>query len=188
MATKNKDSSGQWKRLERKAGPPLKLFTTYEDRYINPRNEVEETMIVLSGRDSVNVIALTRDNQIVFVRQFRFGIEAETYELPGGLMEVGEQPEEAAKREMREETGYVSEDWSFLGKVGSNPVFIDSWVHHFVAMHAVPKFEMQLDSGEDINLVLFTLEEVQQRLAQGFFNHPHTVSALCSFFFAQRNK
>lgn len=188
MTNKNTGSSGSWKRLQRKPGPPLKLFTTYEDLYINPRNGAEETMIVLSGRDSVNVIPLTPNNEILFVRQFRFGIETETYELPGGLMEAGEQAEEAAKREMKEETGFVSDQWSFLGKVGSNPVFMDSWVHHFVAVNAVPKFEMQLDTGEDINLELLPLEEVEQRLAQGFFNHPHTVSALCSFFFAQRNK
>lgn len=174
--------SGKWKRLKREPGPPLKLFRTFEDLYVNPRNQANEKMIILSGRDSVNVIPLTTTGEIIFVRQFRFGIEAETLELPGGLTEPDENPEEAAKRELREETGYAADSWEFLNKVGSNPVFMDSWVFHFVAREATLKYDLQLDVGEDISLELLPVKETLFRLEQGFFTHPHTISALCTFF------
>lgn len=182
MTITNDSDSSRWKRLERQPGPDLRLFKAFEDLYLNPRNQVTESMIVLSGQDAVNVIPLTTTGEIVFVRQFRFGIQTETLELPGGLMDAGENPEQAAQRELREETGYGSSDWLFLNSVGNNPVFMDSWIHHFVAGGAQLHYAPQLDPGEDISLEFLPVADVKRRLADGFFVHPHTISALCSYF------
>ena len=81
-------------------------------RPVDPR-----TFTVLDGVDWINVIAVTKDQQIVLVKQFRHGIEALTLEIPGGAVDPGEAHQSAAVRELREETGYTSERWEHIGTV-----------------------------------------------------------------------
>lgn len=139
-------------------------------------------MIILTGADSVNVVPITADGKMVFVRQYRVGIEAFTLELPGGLIDPGEKPIQAAKRELAEETGFTAEKWYDLGKVASNPVFMDSYIHHAVAFGVEKTQDMQLDDGEDIYLETMPIDEVKDRLKRSAFLHPHTISALVAYF------
>lgn len=172
----------KWKRLSSEVGPDLKLFRARWDEMQNPRNEKSQQMIVLQSKDAVNVVAVSPQKTIVFVRQYRFGIGDFTLELPGGLLNHDEAVEPAAKRELREETGYVSEKWEVLGKVASNPVFMDSYIFHYVAENAQAKFELALDDGEDVEIVEIPVEEVKKMLNKGEFMHPHTISALVLYF------
>ena len=172
----------QWKRIRSEYGEDLKLFKPRFDWMHNLRNDVTEKMIILEAQDASNVVAVTKDQQILFVRQYRFGIRQETLELPGGIVDSGELPEVAAKRELSEETGYGGGQWSYLGKIGSNPVFMDSYIHHWVASNVEPGYQGELDDGENIEVELLDLEEVKKKLYSGYFLHPHTVSGLVRFF------
>ena len=172
----------QWQCLSSKPGPDLKLFRVRFDQMQNPRNEAVEDMIILEAEDSANVVALTPEKEILFVRQYRFGIGEHTIELPGGIVDAGEIPMKGAQRELQEETGYTGSQWFYLGKIPSNPVFMDSWIHHWMVQNVELKMEQKLDSGEDVSIVKMPVEEVRQKLQTGFFQHPHTVTALVLFF------
>lgn len=174
--------SYKWEKTGSENGPHIKLFQVRYDWMRNPRNGAEERMVILEGRDSANVVALTSDNQMLLIRQFRFGIGADTLELPGGLMEAGEELQDAAARELIEETGYSSENWEYLGKVPSNPVFMDSYIHHWVARDVQYSQAPALDDGEAVALVFLPIEKVLDMLLAGEFEHPHTVTALLRFF------
>lgn len=174
--------SYQWKKTGSEPGPHIKLFQVRYDWMRNPRNGAEERMVILEGRDSANVVALTAANQILLIRQFRFGIGADTLELPGGLMEEGEELQAAAARELTEETGYVCSEWEYLGKIPSNPVFMDSYIHHWVARHVQYNQPPALDDGEAVELVFLPVEKVLDMLLAGEFEHPHTVTALLRYF------
>jgi ADP-ribose pyrophosphatase len=174
-----------WKRLRSEEGPHLKLFTVRYDWMQNPRNGATEKMIVLEGPDSVNVVAKTKAGDILFVQQYRFGTGTETVELPGGIIDPGEAPETGAQRELSEETGYTGTDWIYLGKVPSNPVFMDHYIHHMAVAEVEKTEEIQLDEGEDIQLLRWPEEEVRAKLLAGFFQHPHTISALLRYFSTQ---
>lgn len=176
------DDQSEWKRLHAEVGPDLKLFRARWDLMRNPRNGKSERMIILQSADSVNVVALTADQQLLFVRQYRFGIEDYTLELPGGIVDSGEEVALAARRELQEETGYAADEWTPLGRIGSNPVFMDSYIHHYLAYPARPLHKVSLDDGEDVELVMLSLSEVSDRLWRGEFQHPHTVNALVLFF------
>ena len=172
----------KWEVVKSEAAAKLKLFNARFDYMKNPRNGKTEKMIILESNDSVNVVALTTEQQMIFVRQYRFGIGEETLELPGGIVDEPEPHDLAAQRELREETGYAGDKWTYLGKVASNPVFMDSYIHHWVAIEVSLQFDQQLDDGEAVDLVLVPVEEVKQKLLSGFFQHPHTVTALLLYF------
>lgn len=178
----NNPTYPQWQRTRSEQGPDLKLFRVRFDWMINPRNGHEEKMILLEGGHSAQVVAETAKGEILLVKQYRFGVGAYLYELPGGLIDAGESPLTAACRELLEETGYQATSWTSLGSNPSNPAFMEGFVHHFAARNLTFAGTAQLDDGEDITLVTMPREEVKQRLLTGSFQHPHTVCALLAFF------
>ncbi len=177
------DNSQIWFIEKSEPGPDLKLFEARFDFIKNPRNGITEKKVILSGGNAVNVIALTSDNEIVLVQQYRFGTASYTLELPGGLVDPDESPIKAAERELEEETGYTcGEKLIPLGKIGQNPVFMDSYVHHFLALDVKLTKQQTLDAGENIEVILMPLEELKFRWQKGEIEHPHSVNALLRYF------
>ena len=172
----------KWELIKSEPGHDLKLFRSRFDFVKNPRNGKTVRVIILEGGDSVNVVAKTTSDDFVMVKQYRFGIKGDTIEAPGGLIDPGETPLQAAQRELREETGYSSEDWEYLGAIQSNPVYMDSYIHHFLAREASLTDVVQLDEGEDVQVRLMRKEEIQKAAAEGLIRHPHTLSAFNRLF------
>jgi len=160
----------------------MKIFRARFDYMKNPRNGAISRMTILESADAASTLALTPERELLFVYQYRFGIEAYTMELPGGLVDPGETAPDAARRELREETGFTGTQWSQLGKVASNPVFQDAWIHYFLLTDARCTHELHLDEGEAVEVRSLPVEEVRRRLQAGAFVHPHTVSGLLFFF------
>lgn len=156
----------------------LKLFECEVQKVRNPYSRALLDITVLSGNDSVNVVALTAGQKAILINQYRFGIGAYIAELPGGMVDDGEDHLQAAKRELREETGYEAPEWHYLGCVASNPVFMDSYVHHYLALNASPTGKQDLEPAEDIELLELPVAELKNMLHRGKFLHPHTVSGV----------
>jgi len=172
-----------WLIKKSEPGPDLKLFQARFDHATNPRNGITERKIILTGGEAVNVVAITPKREIVLVRQYRFGVSNFTLELPGGLIDPEETPEEAAARELQEETGFtVAGELLYLGKIAQNPVFMDSYIHHFLALNAQKSNSQTLDSGENIEVVTMQLEELKGLWEKGALVHPHSVNGLLRFF------
>lgn len=172
------DKTNTWKLLRSEELADLRLFKARADYVVNPFNDREVKVFILSGNDSVNVLALTKEGKAVMVDNYRFGIGAYILELPGGMVDDGEDHQQAAKRELLEETGYASREWHYAGCVASNPVFMDSYVHHYLALNAEMVQPADLDDAEDIRVREMPLEEVRKLLFDGEFQHPHTVSGV----------
>ncbi len=172
-----------WQTLRQEAGPDLKIFRVRFDDMRNPRNGKASRMVILEAEDSVNVIPVDIDGMMLFVRQYRFGIGEYTLELPGGIVDPGESHRQAAERELLEETGYSGGQWAYLGKIASNPVFMNNYIHHWVARGVEFTSVQRLDEGEEVEVVAIPQDEARRRLLRGEFQHPHAVNALLSFFF-----
>jgi len=166
-----------FKRLNSRKAYNTKIFELEFRDYQHTDGSVHKDLAVLNSNDAANVIAITPTNKVVLVNQFRFGIDDTTIEIPGGLVESGEDPKEAVKRELSEETGYTAEAYRYIGKVYANPVFQSNFIHHFIAYNALQSAEQSLDPAEDIDIMTMDVTEVLKRLQSGYFMHPHTVTA-----------
>ncbi len=167
-----------WTASHTEAGPDLKLFRVLRSDMINPRNGRLFERLVLDTPDWVNIIAITPEERIVTIRQFRFGTGRVTLEIPGGVVDPGEAPEAAARRELAEETGYTSVEWISLGTSEPNPAFHNNLCYHWLARNAKPTREPTLDSGEDIAIGTMSVEEVTSAIRKGEIRHTLVVSAL----------
>jgi len=160
-----------WPKHDSEPGPDLALFRVRHDRLENPRTGEVLRRLVLETRDWVNVVARTRAGEYVLVRQYRFGVERVTTEIPGGVIDAGEDHLSAAQRELAEETGYRAQEWRYLGHTQSNPAYQDNVCHHWLALGAVLEGEQRLDPGEDIEVVRLEEREVRAALASGEIAH-----------------
>ncbi|MEY3368914.1 MAG: hypothetical protein RI973_2069 [Bacteroidota bacterium] len=172
------EGSKDWEHIRSEELIDLRLFKARTDYLINPNTGKEVKVYVLSGNDSVTVLALTKAGHAVLVDNYRFGTRSWLLELPGGMVDEGEDHQQSARRELLEETGYDAREWHYLGCVASNPVFMDSFVHHYLALDAELVQEPELDDAEDIRAREVPLEEVRKMLMDGLFQHPHTVSGV----------
>jgi ADP-ribose pyrophosphatase YjhB (NUDIX family) len=170
-----------WTHLKSEPGSRIGLFETRHDSLKNPRNNKEIKVTVIEGRDAVNVVAITENKEVLLVRQLRFGTNEMSLELPGGLMNEGEDQLDAIKRELREETGFSGRSWRYLTTVASNPVFMNNYIHTWVATNVQWTSSLDLDDEEDIEIIKVSISKLKELLIQGAFTHPHAISAITAF-------
>lgn len=171
-----------WEILRSEPGPDLILFRSRYDWVRNPRNARSLKALILESADWVNIVALTPEKKVVVVRQYRFGVGKTTLELPAGIMDAGETPEQAAIRELKEETGYTSANWKYLGWVETNPAFLNNLCHQWLALDVVKTSAPELDEGEEISVAELSLEEVRFEIEQGNMRNSLTVLSLSRVF------
>ncbi|MBN2084868.1 MAG: NUDIX hydrolase [Anaerolineales bacterium] len=171
-----------WRVIRSEPGPDLRIFKSRYDWIENPRNQKVLQALILEAGDWVNVVALTPDGKIVAVRQFRFGVQRQSLEIPAGLVDPGETPLEAARRELAEETGYTAREWKSLGWSYANPAFLDNRAHYFLATHVRRTQEPQLDAGEDIICTELTMDEARRAIQTGTMRNTMTLLALSKVF------
>lgn len=167
-----------WKRIDLLRSIDFGIFKINEYRAADPRDGSEHARVHLDVRDTVSVLALTADDQAVLVRQFRFGIEQNTLELPAGLIEAGEAPEVAAARELEEETGYRPRSMRSLGWFHPNPAWQNNRQFVFVAEGCHKIHDGKQDEGEDIRVELHPRSNLPGLVASGEITHCAVMAVL----------
>ncbi|ANE49866.1 NUDIX hydrolase [Flavisolibacter tropicus] len=141
-------------------------LTVRKDTCELPNGKVISGYYVLEYPDWVNVLALTEDNKVVLVKQYRHALGQVGIEVPGGVIDEGETPEEACRRELLEETGYEFEQYHYLGKICANPATTTNFTHMFLATGGRKVAEQQLDDTEDVEVLFHSIAEVKAFLLQ----------------------
>ena len=139
------------------------------------------TFSILEAPDWINVIALTPENEIVLVEQYRYGIEKPTLELPGGICDPGENPLESSERELLEETGFAGDECIDLGSVSSNPAMMTNYTHTFLIRNCKKVSEQQLDGNERIHVHVIPVIEFLELVGRGEVTHSLVVAAVAKF-------
>lgn len=140
-------------------------FTVRKDTCETPEGKIIDPYYVYEFPEWVTVLAFTEDEQVIMVRQYRHALGQTILELPGGCVdETDKDYETAARRELLEETGYSFSGISYLGKISANPSTNNNLMHMFLAKGGKKVQEQHLDPNEELQVELFSVEEVKTML------------------------
>lgn len=154
-----------WKTLSTKYLFRDLWFTVRADTCETQEGKVISPYYVYEFPDWVIAIALTEDGRFIMERQYRHAVGLTSYELPGGCVDDTDASLEVAmRRELLEETGYVFDTVEYIGKTSANPSTHSNWAHFYLATGGRLEQAQHLDSNEEIEIYLYTLEEVKELL------------------------
>jgi 8-oxo-dGTP pyrophosphatase MutT (NUDIX family) len=155
-----------------------RIFTVGRQQFESPHTGELHAFFRIDSTDWVNVIPLTPAGEVVMVRQYRYGAERITLETPGGLVDAGEAPAQAATRELLEETGYQGSELISLGRVNPNPAVFGNRLHIFLALNVVAVAKVQTGPTEETVVELVPREQLSELLRGGKIEHGLIVAAL----------
>jgi 8-oxo-dGTP pyrophosphatase MutT (NUDIX family) len=165
-----------WKRESSEAIADCRVFKVREDFCERDSDGAKHSFFVIEAPDWVNVIALTKGKEVVLIEQYRQGTEEITLEIPGGMIDDGEQAAVAARRELTEETGYESNKFLYLGKSRPNPALQNNWMHHYLALDCEKTQETAFDEHESLLTKLVPLAEIGNLIEIGAITHSLAVA------------
>jgi ADP-ribose pyrophosphatase len=168
----------RWQMLGDHSLAATRIFDLRSRRYRHPGRGTERDFFVLQAPDWVNVIALTPDQHLVLVRQFRFGLDDFALEIPGGMIDQGEDPVAAGLRELREETGYTGSCARLLGVVHPNPAIQTNRCHIVLVEQVERDAATDWDPDEEIAISTLPVNEVYARARSGGITHGLVLNAL----------
>jgi len=154
-----------------------KIFDVQRHRRTSPKDGQGHDFFVLDAPDWVNVVALTEDGHMLLVEQWRHGTREVTVEIPAGMMDPGETPEQAARRELLEETGYAPASIEPIGVVEPNPAFLNNRCTTFLALGCRKVAETRFDTTEECVLRLEPASRAAELVRSGEINHALVVAA-----------
>ena len=145
-------------------------------------SQVKHDFYLIETSNWVNVVPVLADGRVLFVRQYRQSAEIFSLEVPAGIVEPDEDPLEAGRRELLEETGFGDGDWTALGSFFSNPALIRNRVLPFLALNVVQKGKMQPDAEEELELIALSRTEIEDAIRKGLIHNAITIAVLHKAF------
>ncbi|MCS7237783.1 MAG: NUDIX domain-containing protein [Thermoguttaceae bacterium] len=167
-----------WEKLDGRVVADHTIFRVRHDLYRRHSDGLTHEFVVVECPDWVNIVALTCDERVILVRQFRHGLDKATWEIPGGVLEPGESPQAGALRELREETGHLPQRIEPIGIIHPNPAYQMNTCHVFLATGCTLVGDQHLDPTEEVELGFFPLEEVLKMVSRGEITHSLVLAAL----------
>lgn len=168
-----------WQRISSTPIGNFRIFTMRSDKKISPRTGKEHDFVILDSVNWVNVIALTPDDQLVMIEQYRHGSNTVELEIPGGMMDAGDtSPVAAAVRELREETGYEGGRARVLGEAFPNPAIQSNTCFTVLVENCHCLHPVEFDHGEDLVTRLVPAADVPKLVGEEQIKHTLVVTAL----------
>ena len=173
-----------WETLSSREIADCRVFRVRED--FSKNGDKTSSFFVIENPDWVNVIALTKTGEIVLIEQFRHGTGEIILEIPGGMIDNGEEAERAARRELLEETGFSAAQFVLLGKSRPNPAIQNNWLYHYAAIDAEQTAAIEFDEHESCVTRLYPLADIPELIKSGAITHSLVLAAFQYFSFYDR--
>src|SRR5262245_14390185 len=157
-----------WEKISSRPAGDFNIFKIRSDRLISPRTQKEHDFFVIDCVNWVNVIAVTPDQQLVMIEQYRHGSTTVELEIPGGMIDAKDaSPEAAGVRELREETGYEGENVRRIGQIFPNPAIMSNVCYTVLVENCRLVHELEFDQGEDLVTRLVPVADIPNLVAAG---------------------
>ena len=170
-----------WELVDSREDKEYGLFSVHIHKNKSPRTGQIHEFQVLESPDWAAVVAVTPDNQVVMVKQFRHGTGELSLEPPGGLVKDGQAPEQSAREELEEETGYRADTLEFLGWMHPMPAIFTNRFYVYLARNATPTGHLNPDETEEIETVLVPLDQIRDYIRSGKITCSVMIAALYLF-------
>lgn len=174
---------GKWRLVNSEYLIRRPWLTARRDTVELPDGRINDEFYILEYPTWVNVIAIDKDGRFVMVEQFRHGLGEVYTELCAGVAEEGEEPVDAAKRELLEETGYTGGTWILLNKISQNPSTCTNYTYCFLAEGVEKTDSQHLDATEDVNVKLLSEQEVLDMLKNDEIKQSLMATPLWHYFY-----
>jgi 8-oxo-dGTP pyrophosphatase MutT (NUDIX family) len=171
----------EWELIDSRIDRDYKVFKIQVHQALSPRTNRIAEFYTIDTKDWVNIIPLTEHGEVVMIKQYRHGSREITLEIPGGLVD-DESPENAALRELMEETGYTGEHVMHLGSTNPNPAIFNNLCHTYLVHNVRKVAQKNLDPDEDIEVVLVPVSEIPSFIEKGMITHALVVIAFHFYF------
>jgi ADP-ribose pyrophosphatase len=171
------DKPDRWPRISSRGIADCRVFKVREDTCERDRDGKQSGFYIIECPNWVNVIAVTREREVVLIEQYRYGAEEILLEIPGGIIDGDENPGDAAKRELLEETGYSSEHWVSLGSSLPNPALQNNTVYHYLALDCEKNAETAFDEHESMVTKLTPLSAIDEMIRSGAISQSQVIAA-----------
>lgn len=171
----------RWKKLGERSLLSTRIFEVQSVEFQHPAHATSRDFVVINAPDWVNVVALTTTHELVLVRQFRYGLDEFSLEIPGGMIDPGEDPLAAGLRELQEETGYAGGTARLLGCVHPNPAMQNNRCHFVFVEGVVRTAPLDWDENEEMEITTRPVDEVYALAYSGGITHALVLDALLFF-------
>lgn len=181
MSSSSENAPQRWQKLGVERHAHTRVFDVQSVEYQHPKRGTKKNFFVIDAPDWVMTLALTPAGELVLVRQFRYGIDDFSLEVPGGVVDRGEDPVAAGVRELLEETGFAGERVRLLGSVHPNPAIQNNRQHILLVENVRRSGAQAWDEDEEMEVLIVPVDEVYAQARAGKITHAMVLDALLLF-------